>query len=86
MSDWDVILLRPARRYLERLTRQEQERILDALETLRKNPRQASVKPLKGRPEWRISVGGRRVLFRIDEKSRLFVVTLIGPRGDVYKK
>lgn len=86
MSDWDVILLRPARHYLERLPRQEQERILDALEKLRSNPRHATVKPLKGRPEWRISVGGRRILFRIDEESRLFVVTLIGPRGDVYKR
>jgi mRNA interferase RelE/StbE len=85
VTEWRVVLLRPARRYLERLPRRERERILDALDKLQQDPTRASVKPLEGRPEWSLRVGGRRVLLRVDRTTRLFVVTEIGPRGDIYK-
>lgn len=50
MAEWQVVILRPARRYLEKLSRNEQERILDALEKLQENPWQVPVKPLKLSP------------------------------------
>lgn len=84
MAKWQVVILRPARCYLEKLPRKEQERILNALQKLQENPQQAPVKPLKGRPEWSLRVGGRRVLIMVDREQRWFVVTTIGPRGDVY--
>ncbi|TDA70455.1 MAG: type II toxin-antitoxin system RelE/ParE family toxin [Clostridia bacterium] len=84
MAEWQVILLQPARRYLERLPQKERERILKALQRLQEAPEQAPVKPLKGRPEWSLRVGGRRVLIMVDREQRRFVVTTIGPRGDVY--
>lgn len=37
MAEWQVVILRPARRYLEKLSRKEQERILNALEKLPEN-------------------------------------------------
>lgn len=83
---WHVVLLRPARRYVERLSREEQERVIDALTELERNPLAAGLKALTGRPEWSLRVGGLRVLLRVDREQRLFVVTLIGPRGDVYKR
>ncbi|PZN07747.1 MULTISPECIES: type II toxin-antitoxin system RelE family toxin [Thermaerobacter] len=86
MSEWRVILLRPAERYLKRLPRPEQERILRALERLQENPEQARPEPLAGRPEWKLRVGGRRILFIPDRERKLFIVTTIGPRGDVYKR
>lgn len=85
MSEWRVILLQPAEKYLKRLPRTEQERILKALKQLQENPERARPEPLKGRPEWKLRVGGRRVLFIPDREKKLFVVTTIGPRGDIYK-
>ncbi len=85
MTDWRVVILRPARRYLERLTRRDRERILEALDKLQQDPARAPVKPLEGRPEWSLRVGGRRVLLRVDRSARVLVVTEIAPRGDVYK-
>jgi len=85
VAEWRVVLLRPARRYLERLPRPDQERILDALEALQADPCSAPVKPLKGRPEWSLRIGGFRAVLRVDRENRLLVVTLIGPRGDAYK-
>jgi mRNA interferase RelE/StbE len=85
VTEWRVVILRPARRYLERLPRRERERVLDALDKLQQDPTHTLVKPLEGRPEWSLRVGSRRVLFRVDRPARLFVVTQIGPRGDSYK-
>jgi mRNA interferase RelE/StbE len=84
VAEWQVVILRPARRYLEKLPRKEQERILNALQKLQENPWQVPVKPLKGRPEWSLRAGDRRVLIMVDREQRWFVVTAIGPRGDVY--
>lgn len=86
VSDWQVIILRPAKRYLKRLSRVDKERILDALEQLRASPSKASVKPLTGRAEWRLRIGDFRALFRVDEENKLFIITIIGPRGDIYKQ
>jgi len=85
MGGWRLVLLRPARNYLERLPARERGSILDALEALVKDPSAAAVKKLRGRPEWSLRVRWRRVLLIPDRVNRVFVVTLIGPRGDVYK-
>ncbi|WP_272999438.1 type II toxin-antitoxin system RelE family toxin [Hydrogenibacillus schlegelii] len=85
MNEWRVVLLRPAERYLKRLPRHEQERILRVLEQFEKNPEQLRPEPLVGRPEWKLRVGNRRIFFVPDRERNLFIVTTIGPRGDVYK-
>ncbi|MGH2534326.1 MAG: type II toxin-antitoxin system RelE family toxin [Thermomicrobiales bacterium] len=84
--EWRIVLLRPARRYLDRLPPDEQQRVLDALADLERDPFGAQVKPLKGRPEWSLRVGELRVLLRVDREAKQLVVTLIAPRGDVYKR
>ena len=85
MTEWRFIILKPAQRYLKRLSRLEQERIIRALKSLLKNPEQADVKPLKGRSELRLRVGDYRVLFFKDRENQIYIVTKIGPRGDIYK-
>ena len=84
--EWTVILLREARRYLDRLPRTEHERVLDALARLEHDPFGTGLKPLQRRPEWSLRVGEYRVLVRIEREARRLVVTRIGPRGDVYKR
>ncbi|HEY9851577.1 MAG TPA: type II toxin-antitoxin system RelE/ParE family toxin [Leptolyngbyaceae cyanobacterium] len=81
----DYILLKAAQRYLERMQPDDQIRIINALDTLISNPTGLDIKPLKGRPEFRLRVGKYRVLFREDTQNQLYVVTAIGSRGDVYK-
>jgi len=78
-------LLRPARNYLARLSANERTAILDSLEALSRDPFSAQLKPLKGRPEWSLRIGDRRALIRVEREARLFIVTRIGPRGDIYK-
>ena len=83
MAEWQVRLLRDARRYLDRLGAADQDRILSALQELTADVSRA--KPLHGRPERSLRVGGYRVLVRPDEAEHTVYVVRIGPRGDVYK-
>lgn len=62
-----------------------QRRIVEALDTLLTQPEVLDIKPLKGRPERRLRVGKYRVLFVEDSEARVYVVTTIGSRGDIYK-
>ncbi|WP_079680447.1 type II toxin-antitoxin system RelE family toxin [Planktothrix sp. PCC 11201] len=43
------------------------------------------IKPLKGRNDWRLKVGDYRVIFIIDNENKVYFVTKIGLRGDIYK-
>ncbi|VXD24418.1 Genome sequencing data, contig C225 (fragment) [Planktothrix serta PCC 8927] len=43
------------------------------------------IKPLKGRNDWCLRVGDYRVIFIIDNENKVYFVTKIGSRGDVYK-
>ena len=85
MTDWRYIVLKPAQRYLERLRPDDQSRLINALSVLLIEPSRVDLKPLKGLSGWRLRVGDYRVLLQIDREAKLFIVTRIGPRGDVYK-
>lgn len=55
------------------------------LDQLVEDPMRASnVKPLKGRPGYRLRVGDWRVLYELDHANRRLVVLDIGSRGSVY--
>lgn len=87
MIEGEVVIQREPRRYLEKLPLAERQRILDALQVLQTGEFSTiDVKPLQGRPGWRLRVGSYRVLFLVDLKHRVYLVTKIGSRGDIYKK
>ncbi|MFM2380739.1 MAG: hypothetical protein RLZZ143_3322 [Cyanobacteriota bacterium] len=82
---WRYIILKPVERYLKRLQPRSQERILNELDKLLASPTQTDFKKLKGRESYRLRVGNYRVLMQVNREERLFIVTEIGPRGDIYK-
>jgi mRNA interferase RelE/StbE len=86
VPEWGVTLLREARRDPERLPPSEQERVLDALARLERDPFRTPVKPLPGRPEWSLRIGEYRVLIRGERAERRLIVIRIGPRGDNYER
>jgi mRNA interferase RelE/StbE len=82
---WHYIILKPAERYLKRLQSRSQERILNELDKLLASPTQTDFKKLKGREGYRLRVGNYRVLMQVNREERLFIITEIGSRGDIYK-
>lgn len=85
MTEWNLIILKPAKSYLKRLPLPDQERILRALKLLQADRTMVDIKPLRGRTEWRLRVGKYRALFIEDRDNLTYIVTVISPRGDVYK-
>ena len=84
---YTVLVAKPARKFLERLTDARQrarfERIIDGLAV---NPRPVGCQPLQGlRGAYRVRVGGFRVLYQIEEDRLLVLVTDIGARGQIYR-
>jgi mRNA interferase RelE/StbE len=85
LNDWQYRILKPAGRYLKRIQPKSRQRIFDELDKLLLDPTQVDFKKLKGRDGYRLRVGDYRVLIQVQREERLFIVTNIGSRGDVYK-
>ena len=77
------------RRYIYRLDKGTQARVVVRLEELVADPHgHASSKPLHGRLEGLRSseLGGLRIIYEVDDVIRVLDVVDIGPRGDIYKR
>jgi mRNA interferase RelE/StbE len=87
VSKWTVILGKGVENRISKIPKQQRDRIFEALLALAQNPYESNldVKPLQGRPEWRLRVGAWRVLFRVDGVRITITVVKVGSRGDVYK-
>lgn len=84
---YDIILSRQASRYLDRLDRTAQNRIVDRLDQLAEDPLGPFTKPLTNAEGLLSSrVGTWRIVYRIDEAAQEVLVSDIAPRGDVYRR
>lgn len=80
------VLIKPsARKELESLPDAFLRRVDHAIAALAEEPRPRGCVKLRGMSLYRIRVGTYRVLYRIDDQSRLVEVTAIGHRRDVYR-
>lgn len=84
---WRRELAPRAQRDLRRLDPKSIRRILNAIDRVAEDPDNATgVVKLAGRPEFRLRVGDRRVLFIRDNKAREILILRVRPRGDVYDR
>ncbi|WP_040466885.1 type II toxin-antitoxin system RelE family toxin [Geminocystis herdmanii] len=77
MNNWNLIILKKAEKYLQKLSLDEQKRIIQNLKLLMRDKSLVDIKPLKGRLEWRLRVGDFRILYREDKENQTYVVTKI---------
>ena len=62
------------------------QRIRTAIADLSQDPRPPGVKKLHGEPVlWRIRVGSYRVVYSIDDSTRMVTVVKVADRRDVYR-
>ena len=62
----------------------DQIRVISALDSLITDLRGLDVKPLQGRPEFCSRLGKYRILFVEGAENKLYVITTIGSRGNIY--
>jgi mRNA interferase RelE/StbE len=74
------------RRELEQLSNSLIARLVPKIEGLAANPRPSGCRKLRGYKDlWRIRVGDYRVVYIIDDDTKMVSVTRIAHRRDVYE-
>ncbi len=74
-----------ARREFLSLPPDVQARIIDATDDLVTTPRPPGARRLVGRDGYRLRQGDYRILYTVDDKSRVVRVYRIGHRRDIYR-
>lgn len=70
---------------LRRLAEPVFARVNERILALREHPRPAGVRKLQGQQEgWRIRVGDYRIIYQIDDATRLITIVRVRHRRDVY--
>jgi mRNA interferase RelE/StbE len=78
--------VRSARKDLERLDDATLNRIFTRIEALAGAPRPPGCRKLRGAQDlWRIRIGSYRVVYQIDDASRMVEIRAVGDRKDVYE-
>ena len=80
-----IEIRRSAQKSLGKINRQDQDRIITAIESLSDNARPDGCEKLSGRPAWRIRIGSYRVIYEILDDKLIVMVVHIGHRREVYK-
>ena len=84
VENWKIIIAPETAKRLGRIPNPDRRRILTAIDALHSGL-SGDIKLMKGREEWRLRVGGWRILLDIREEKKTIYVLSVGSRGDVYK-
>jgi mRNA interferase RelE/StbE len=82
---YTVFILRRAQRELQRLPKEDYDRVREAMRGLAHDPRPTGCLALTSRAGWRIRVGDYRVIYEIDDVQRTVTIVHVGHRRDVYR-
>lgn len=81
---YQIILEKPAQKFLKRLNKIDKERILKAIYRL---PKGEDIKKLKGHQDLlRMRVGDYRIIYTVDNGKLIVCIVDVGNRGDIYKR
>ena len=83
---YQVEIVGAAKRQLRKLSKENQRRVLDAIEKLGQNPRPHGYKQLEARENlFRIRVGDYRVIYEIRNAILFVYVLVVAHRREVYR-
>ena len=79
-----IIIKKPAKKFIDKLPRDEKQRVVDAIEKL---PQGEDIKPMKGYADLlRLRVGDYRIIYTVDNGELIVFVIDAGNRGQIYKR
>jgi mRNA interferase RelE/StbE len=86
MPDYSITFARSARKDLEKLPSAVAQRIIERIEALTKAPRPSGVIKLQGNKDlWRLRAGDYRVIYSIDDVTRMIDISAVRHRRDAYR-
>lgn len=81
---YQIVLQKPAKKFLDGLPANERRRIVEAIERL---PDSGDIKRLQGHSElYRLRVGPYRVIYTVDHDKLVICVAAAGNRGQIYNR
>ncbi len=81
---YQIILKKPAKKFIDSLPMNEKRRVVAAIELL---PDSGDTKRMKGHPGlFRLRVGSYRILYTVDSGQLIVCVIDAGNRGQVYNR
>ena len=86
MPAYRVEVQRSAQRDLDRLSTTLFDRISARLTALAEEPRPPGAEKLAGLEAFRLRVGNYRIIYEVDDSTRVIVVTQVRRRREVYRK
>ncbi|MBQ7221443.1 MAG: hypothetical protein IJS28_10725 [Synergistaceae bacterium] len=82
--EWQVALTDTAKKRIAKIPQPEKGRILKAIDKLH-GGLDGDIRPMKGCDDFRLRIGGWRIILSVDIPSRSILVKYVDTRGDVYK-
>lgn len=81
---YNIIIKKPAKKFIDKLPKNDKQRIMDAIEKL---PDGDNIKKLKGHDDiYRLRVGDFRILYTVNDNELIVVVIDAGNRGQIYNR
>nr|DAP79952.1 MAG TPA: Cytotoxic translational repressor [Caudoviricetes sp.] len=81
---YNIIIKKPAKKFIEKLPKNDKQRIMDAIGKL---PDGDNIKKLKGHDYiYRLRVGNFRILYTVNDNELIVVVIDAGNRGQIYNR
>lgn len=85
MESYRLEVKRSAAREIGALSKADCQRIVAKLQMLASNPRPHGCEKLSGAEKYRIRQGDFRILYEIDDSTKLVTIVKVGNRRDVYR-
>jgi mRNA interferase RelE/StbE len=82
---YEITVLRTAVKSVEKLPKEVQDRIVEAIAELAETPRPTGSKQLIAREALRIRVGDYRIIYEVDDESKTVQVVVVSHRKDAYR-
>ena len=85
MGSYSVHVARSAGREIEGMALKDRERVIHRIEALATDPRPLGSRKLAGREAYRVRQRDFRVVYTVDDTSRMIVVLAVAHRRDAYR-
>ena len=85
MASYRLLIKPSVGKDLEAVPRKDRARIVERISELASDPRPSGSEKLSGDGRYRVRQGAYRVVYSVDDATRVVVVVKIGHRKDVYR-